>query len=147
MEAITLPAFLYFLRRGFILEWETYGEVEGEVAVKIVVEDGVMIATCIGGIDGFHTSIESNDEEVRIHTETYTVADSNLFGKCIQMECTLRLVFVFADGPDITSIHKGGSTEFPKELGTIFKAEVELEVARLVEEVDAPVFPLIGSWS
>ena len=127
------------------LEWQSHSKVEGKVAVEVVVEDGVVVAASVRRVDGFHTGIEADDEEVGIHAETDTVAHGDLFPEPAKLEFALRLILVGTDGPDVTRIDKGGATEFPEELGTVFEAQVQFEVARLVEEVDALVLSVVGT--
>ena len=127
------------------LERQSYGEVEGKVAVEVVVKDGVVVAACVGWVDGFHAGIEADDEEVGVHAETDAVAHCDLFPESAEVELAARLVFVGTDCPDVTGIDKGGSTEFPKELRTIFEAQIKFEVARLVDEVDALVLAVVGA--
>ena len=128
-----------------MLEWQSDGEVKGEVAVEVVVEDGVVVAVVVGGVDGLHAGIETDDEEVGVHAETDAVADGYLLPEFADAEGAAGLVVVGADGPDVAGIDKGGSTELPEELGSVFEAEVELDVARLVEEVDAFVLAVVGA--
>ena len=127
------------------LERQSHSEVEGKVAVEVVVEDRVVVSAFVGRIDGFHTRIEADDEKVGIHAEADAVAHGDLFPEPAKLEFTLRLILVGTDGPDITCIDKGGSTEFPEELGTVFEAQVQFEVTRLVEEVNALVFSVVAT--
>ena len=110
------------------LERQSYGEVEGKVAVEVVVKDGVVVAACVGWVDGFHSGIEADDEEVGVHAETDAVTNCDFFPEGVEVELTSRLVFVFADSPDVARIDESGSAEFPEEFGSVFETEVELDV-------------------
>ena len=107
-----------------ILEWQSHSEVEGKITIEVVMEDGVVVTPFVSRVDGFHTCIEANDEKVGIHAKTNAITHSNLLPESAKAECTSRLVFVSTDGPYITCIDEGGTTEFPKELGTVFKAQI-----------------------
>ena len=126
-------------------EGHSDGEMEGEVAVVVVVCDGVVVASAVGRVDCFHAGIEADNEEVRIHAESKSVAGCDLFDEGAEAELAAWLVFVFTDGPDVAGIDKDGSAKFPEEFGTVLKTEVELDVATLVQEVDAPVFAVVST--
>ncbi len=120
---------------------------EGEIAVEVGVCDGVVVFARVCGVDGLHASIEADDEEVGIHAQSDAVADGYLLEEGVEAELSPWLVGVAAYGPDVACIDKGGSAEFPEEFGAVFEAEVELDVARLVEEVDALVFAVVLAGS
>ena len=101
---------------------------EGKVTVEVVMKDGVVFSSGVGRVDGFHAGIEADDEEVGIHAETNAVTEGYFFPECAETELATRLVFIFSDGPDVAGIDKGGSAEFPKQLGSIFEAEVKFDV-------------------
>jgi len=120
---------------------------EGEVAAEDGMGDGVVTSTVVGGVDGFHACIEADDEEVEVHTEAESVGDGYLAVEAVEAECSAWLVGIVADGPDVTGIDEEGSVELPEEVGAVFDAEVELEVARLVDEVDTTVGTIVGTRS
>lgn len=123
----------------FILERKTYSEMECKVSAEIRVNDRIFPLVAVCRIDGFHSSVESDNEKVKIHAEAYSVAYGNLFVELIKSERTAWLVFIVADSPDVAGIDEEGSIELPKEEGSVFKVEVKLDVTRLVNEVYASV--------
>ena len=55
------PAEIYNGRKS---ERVAHGEVEGEVAAKVGVDDGEMVALAlVDGVDGLHAAVEAEDEE------------------------------------------------------------------------------------
>ena len=123
-----------------ILERQTYCEVEGKVTAQSWMDDGEMLLLIfIGGIDGLHTHVETHNEVIEVQAQTQSIADCYLFPESIKMELSARLVLVVADSPDITGIHEQGSAEFPEQAGTILYVHIKLHIARLVDEVNAPV--------
>ena len=106
--------FLFWGDSQYLLERHAYGKVESEISVKVRVSDRVVLSSRIGRIDGFHAGIEADDEEICVHAETYSIADGNLFEECVEMEFSAGLVFVFAYGPNVSSIDKGCAAEFPE---------------------------------
>ena len=124
-------------------EWQSDGKMEGEVSVEVGVGDGELFLAFEGRIHCFHARIEAHDEEVGVHAESHSVAGSNLFPEGVELKFSSWLVVVAADGPDVAGVDEGGSAQFPEEFGSIFDAEVELYVARLIEEVDALVLSVV----
>jgi len=120
---------------------------EGEVAAEDGMGDGVVTSTVVGGVDGFHACIEADDEEVEVHAEAESVGDGYLAVEVVETECAVWLVGIVANSPDVASIDEEGTIELPEQEGTVFNAEVELEVARLVDEVDTTVGTIVGTRS
>ena len=102
-------------------EWQSDGEVEGEVAGEIGMDEGVMGAPCVGGIDSLHAAIETEDEEVKGEAETEAVADGDLAIERVKTEFPFGLVVVTADSPDVAGIDEECTIEFPKEVGAVFE--------------------------
>ena len=120
---------------------------EGEVAAEDRMDDGVAVASVIGWMDGFHAGIEAKDEEVEVHTETESVGYGYLAIEVVETEGASRLVGIVANGPDVAGIDEEGTVELPEEEGSVFDAEVELQVTRLVDEVDTAIGSVVGTWS
>ena len=76
-----------------------------------------------------------------------TVADGKLTGKVLQRELSSRLYVVLTQCPDISCIDECSTIELPEEVSAILGIEIELHVACLVDEVDAPVTFLVFAWS
>ena len=110
-------------------------------------DERIVIATVIGWMDGFHTCIEADDEEVEVHAEAESVGYGYLAVEVVETECAVWLVGIVANSPDVASIDEEGTIELPEQEGTVFNAEVELEVARLVDEVDTTVGTILGTRS
>lgn len=126
------------------LERQSDGEVEGKVATELRMDDGPMSgAAHYDGGDGLHTSIETEDEEVEIQSYTETVADGDLFVKCVPLELTARLVGIVTGIPDVTGIDEGCAFDLPEQSGAVFQREIEFEVTGLVDEVDVAIASLI----
>ena len=113
---------------------------EGEIAAELRVNDGEMLLLGgIGGVDSLHTHVEANNEIVEVQTDAQTIADSQLVPELRELKLSARLLFVFTQGPYITGIDEQGTTKLPEQIGTILEIEVELHIARLVDEVDTSV--------
>lgn len=98
-----------------------------------------------GGIDGFHSEVETKDEVVEIETYAPTVTDGQLFQKVVDFEHPSRLFFVAAQSPDVSCVDKQSTVEFPKQMGAIFHVQVHLHVTGLIDEVDVAVPPDVFS--
>ena len=140
--------FEYIETELYLLEWQTDGEVEGEVTIQIRMSDRVVLTSCfVGWVDGFHTSIEANDKEIEVQTQTDAVAEGDLLEELVETEFSFWLVLVLTDSPDVSSVNEKCSIEFPKEEGSILYTEIELDVSTLVQEVDLSVCSLVGAWT
>ena len=110
-------------------------------------DDGVMLTACrISWIDRFHASIKTEEEVAEVQAHAKAVSDSHIAQDILESELSSRLALIVAYGPYITGIDESGAIEFPEEEGTIFKVEVEPDVARLVDEVDTSVCSLVRAW-
>ena len=89
----------------------------------------------IGRIDGFHTAVETENEEVQVETKAQAVRHSNLFIEFIKLKHTAGLVGIAADGPDVAGVHKDSSLKFPEQLAAVFHTGIQFDVTRLVEQV------------
>lgn len=98
-----------------------------------------MSTSGISRIYGFHSGIESQNEEIEVESETYAVAHGYLLVELVEAECTARLFGIFAYGPDVSGIDEECAVELPEQICSIFEVDVELYVARLVDEVDVLV--------
>ena len=119
---------------------------EGKVSVEVRMSDRVVLAwRIVSRVDGLHTCVKAEDEEVEIETKSNAVADGDLLVELVEAEFPFGLVGILSDGPDVTRIDKDGTIDFPEEEGTVFRTEVELDVSALVEEVDLSVGTLVGT--
>lgn len=66
------------------LEWKTsegesHCEVEGEVALEVGMDDReVVVIFFVGRIDGFHATVEAEDEIVEVESQAQAIADRYL---------------------------------------------------------------------
>ena len=67
----------------------------------------------IGWINGLHTKVKSYDEIVEVQAQAKTVAGSHIIQYAREFELSLGLVFIVADGPDVSCVDEQGSVEFP----------------------------------
>lgn len=107
----------------------------------------VLLLVLIGGIDGFHTHIETQDEIVEVKTYSQAVSHSYLLVELIQLELSAWLLFVGTKGPDVAGIYEERTLELPEQRRAVLGIEVELQIARLVDEVDTAVGASELSWS
>ena len=105
----------------------------------------VLIPTLVGRIDGLHAHVETQDEVIEVQADAHTVGGGYLLVELIKTELSVRLVGIVAKRPDVARIYKQGSFELPEERGSILGIQVEFQVARLVDEVDAPVVALVSA--
>ena len=62
-----LPFDICHLTFNIYLERQTDGKVEGEVALEIGMDDGIVVTRIgIGRIDGLHTAVETKDEVIEV---------------------------------------------------------------------------------
>ena len=81
------------------------GKMEGEIAFEAWIGNGIVPAVVfVGGMDGFHTAVEPQDEIVEIQAQAQSVGDGYLAPELIELELTAWLVLVFAKRPDIAGI-------------------------------------------
>ena len=105
----------------------------------------MLSAILVCGIYSLHAHIESQDKIVEIEPHAQTVCRSELVIEFSDIKLSSRLVRIFPQRPNIAAIDEQGTVELPKEVGTILDAEVEFEVTRLIDEVDAAVSSVIFS--
>ena len=125
---------------GRTLERQAHGKVERKVAAEVRVEDGVMLVIAlIGRIDGLHSAIKTENEVIEVESQAKSIRISYLLVELIPLELSAWLVGIVAERPDVSGINERRAVELPKEMGTKLNVEVELHVARLIDEVNAPV--------
>lgn len=119
---------------------------EGEVTPQTGMDNGEMIfiVSFEGGIDGFHTQIETDDKVVEIQTQTQSITHRQILQDALQLELSARLLGIVTQRPDITCIDKQGTAEFPEQVGTVFEVQVEFQVTGLGDEVDITVLVAIA---
>ena len=123
-----------------MLEGHADSKMEGEIATENGIKQGPMLTLVgVSGIDGLHTHVEAKDEIVEIEAQAQTVGHRNLLIKFIKLKLSTRLFLVVTQGPDISSVDKHGTIKLPEQEGAILHVQVKLNIARLVDEVDAAV--------
>ena len=113
MESFCSP--LWFFNVHF-LERQSHCEVEGIVATEARMQQGIVfgLVVLVGWIDSLHAEVEAQDEITEVETHAQTVADGQLTGEVLQTELSAGLNVIRSQSPDITSIDKGCSIEFPE---------------------------------
>ena len=99
----------------------------------------MLVGVAVGGVDGLHAHVETQDEVVEVEAQAQTVGHGQLLVELVEAELSAGLFGIVAQRPDVARIDEGSSIELPEEEGAIFEVEVELHIARLVDEVDAAV--------
>ena len=128
-------------------EWQTDGEMEGQVTTQVWVYQRIMgfFLRLIGRIDGLHAEVEAQDEVVEVQPETESVTDCQILDHIMDLKLSARLLRIVAQCPNISCISKNSSVEFPEQTGTIFQIDIQLQVTGLGDEIDAPVFILVST--
>ena len=93
----------------------------------------------VGWVDGLHTEVEAQDEEIEIETKSQSIRHGNLLEESVEPKLSAGLVGIVAQCPDVSRIDKQCAGEFPKQSGPVLHVQVELHVASLVDEVDLTV--------
>lgn len=88
-------------------------------------------------IDSLEPPVQTNNEEIQIHAQTYAITYGYLLVKLIKFKLSTRLFFVVAQSPDITDIYKSSSTEFPEEARAVLNVCIEFDITRLIQKVSA----------
>ena len=134
---------------NYILERHSYCEMEGKIPTEFRMDQRVvrLVLSLIGRIDGLHTSIETQHEEVEVQSQAEAVARSQVRHHSSKGELSSRLLFIISESPDVTRIDKGCSVELPEQVGAILQVQVQLQVAGLGDEVYPTVLVLIASWA
>ena len=61
------------------LEWKAYRKVECEITTEFGVSNRIMLPLrLVGGIDGFHTQIKTQDKIIKVKAEAKTIAYGKL---------------------------------------------------------------------
>ena len=93
---------------------------ESQIPAQPRMDEGIMgIIRIIGGIDGLHTKVETHHEVVEVQAQAEAVARSDVIQQAREPELSLGLVFVVADGPDVSCIEEQGPVELPEQMGTV----------------------------
>ena len=88
-----------------------------EIPIKIRMDDGKMalrILKC--GMNSLHTSIETKDKVIEIKTHPKSVSNGYLAPKAVYFELSSGLFGIFAQGPNVSCINKGGTMNLPKQM-------------------------------
>ena len=83
---------------------------EGKITAKFWTEERILVLAGSHRIDGFHTSIKSDDEVVQVETESQSVCYRQLLVEAVETEGPLLLSFVLADVPDVAGIDESGTS-------------------------------------
>ena len=104
----------------------------------------LVVVSLEGGIDGFHTQVEANDEIVEVQAQSQTVTDSQIFQDALKLKLSPGLIRIVAERPDITRIDKQRTAELPEQMGPVFEVQVEFQVTGLRDEVDVTVLVAVA---
>ena len=130
------------------LEGETYSEVEGEVALEVGMDDGEMLTLGgVGGVDGFHAAVETEDEIVKVEADAQAIGHCDLAIEIVDAEDAVGLVGIVANVPYVARIYEESACKLPEKARAVFHAQVKADVSRLVDEVDAAVRALVTAWA
>ena len=89
------------------LEGQTHGEMEGEIAFKVGIEQRIMLARgFVGRVNGLHAEVETQNEVVEVKSKTQSVGQSDLSIEAIEAELSAWLIGIIAQSPDVTCINK-----------------------------------------
>ena len=78
-------------------EGKSYGEMELEVAAEAGMQDGIMlVGVAVGGIDGLHTHVETQDEVVEVEAQAQTVGHGQLLVELVEAELSAGLFGIVA---------------------------------------------------
>ena len=107
-----------------------------KIPFQIRMPQGIMLVPVgISRIDGLHASVEAEDEIIEVQPQAETVCNSHLLIEVFETELSSRLFRITAQCPDVPGIHEGGTIQFPEQMRAILCIQVQLHVARLVDEV------------
>lgn len=88
---------------------------QSEIALEIRMDDGIMVSCVrVCRMDGFHASIETQDEIIEIQSESQAVGHGNLTPKAFQAKLPAGLFRIVADSPYVACIQEYRPVEFPK---------------------------------
>ena len=78
-------------------EGKSYGEMELEVAAEAGMQNGIMlVGVAVGGIDGLHAHIETQDEIVEVEAQAQTVGHGQLLVELVEAELSAGLFGIVA---------------------------------------------------
>ena len=113
---------------------------QGEVTPEVRMDNGKMATRIrVSGMYGFHATVKTQNEIIKIQADSQPVGHGYLAPKAFQAELATGLFRIIADSPNVARVHKHSPVQFPKQESAILRVEVQLDVARLVNEVDTPV--------
>ena len=65
-------------------------------------------------VDSFHTYIKSQDEIIKVQSQTHTVRSGYLLIEFSKLELATWLFCIIAERPDITCIYEERTLQFPE---------------------------------
>ena len=86
---------------------------EREITAKVGMNERDALLS-LSRIECFHAAVEAKQEVVEIEPEPYAVGRSYLLIEFIEFKFAAGLVFVVADGPNVSGIDESGKFENPK---------------------------------
>ena len=98
-----------------------------------------------GGVHRLHAAVEAQDEIVKVQAKPQAVGDGNLSVERVPVEESVLHAGVGASVPDVARVNEECAVEFPEKEGAPLCAEVQFEVARLVDEVHSATLSAVGS--
>ena len=105
----------------------------------------VLPAAGVARIDGLHAAVEAQDKIVEVEAQAQSVGHGYLLVEAVEAELSAGLVGVVARVPHVAGVDESRPVELPEEVRAIFHAHVQLEVARLVDEVYLAVLALVAA--
>ena len=89
---------------------------QSEITTEIGMNQRIMTTGIrIGGVNRFHSSVQTKNKIVKIQPETQPIGNSYLFPETLQAELSAGLFRIIADRPDITGIYKHRTVQFPEQ--------------------------------
>ena len=130
-----------------LLERISHRKMEGKIPLEIRRDHRETVASAFHRVDGLHTSVETQDQEVEVEAYTQSVRYGQLLVEAVEPEHTLRIDSLRTDVPDVSGIDEQGTVQFPEQQGPVFKVQVDLDVSRMVDIIDAVGISLVGTRS
>ena len=98
-------------------------------------------------IDGFHAGVQTQHEIVQIETQAQTIGHCYLLVKTVETKLSARLICIVLCVPNVSCVDKSGAMKFPKQMRSVFHAQIELEISGLVDEINFPIVSFVAAWA
>lgn len=127
-----------------MLERITHREMEVGVAAPFRVNNRPRLLIH-GRIMGLEPEVKPQQEICEVHADAEAIGGRYLLVEAVELKHTPGLVRIIMNGPNIAGVDENGPLEYPEQLGTVFHAQYQINVATLIDKIGHRVASIVAA--